>query len=327
MFKLFSNIFENSDPDRIELPKALLKAAIERTVDGTDPRLRMLPGYAKKLREPVLHAADHVVRLARNLPEPVRLSRGDFMKHPALAAIFYSAERLEQVICHDAALKEFAKTHPLSSDPVYALLAVHKREKQVLGIALVNDEMRKDVAQTTVSFNQHWLVDPSHSEEQTRRLLMRRIFDRLLGIALSRLVERREERDSLSSYKALLKCKLEVLGRSGCLDNEPREGERLQLEARMAEIEQQLSALGPDHTVLPANLATIAEVLGEAERHLWHEETFLCLDRYYVLQDKPSPSVPEIAFQRFHDSEREGILVLMVQIGAEQSSLRPRGLG
>lgn len=318
MFKLFSNIFEHSDPGQFKYPKALLKEAIERAVDGTDPRLRMMPGYAKTLRGPVLHAVDHVVHLVKSLPKAVPVSRDNFANYPALDSIFYSAERLEQIISRDAALRDFRKSKPHVHDPVNAVLSVHKIEKHVVGIALVNGEMRKDVAKTTISFDQHRFVDPAQSEDKTQRLLMRRVFDRLLSIALSRLVERQNERKDLGARKALLKCKLDLIDRSGSLNDQPIAGERGQLQARMEDIERQLSALGPDVAVLPTNLAIIAEVLERAERYLWLEETSLCLDRYYVQQSQPSPSVPKITFQEFHDGKHDGILALMVKIASAQ---------
>ncbi len=314
MFKLFSNIFAHPEPDQFKLPKALLKEAIERTVDGTDPRLRMLPGYAKKLRDPVLHAAEHVVQLVKSLPEPVPLSSDCFANDPALASIFYSNERLQETLSHNVTLREFRKSTPIVRDSVNAMLAVHKVSKRVIGTTLVNGNMRKDVAQTTVSFDQRWFVDPSQTEEETQRMLMRRVFDRLLGIALSQIVERQNERQDLGARKALLKSKLGVISRSGSFNDQPAAAERNQLQERMQSIEQQLNAMGPDDSVLPTNLATITEVLGNAERQLWLEDASFCLDRYYVLHNEPSPAAPEITLKEFKDGKHDGILVLMVKI-------------
>ena len=320
MFKLFSNIFEHPEPDHFKLPKALLKEAIERTVDGTDPRLRLLPGYAKKLRDPVLHAAEHVVGLVKSLPKPVPLNSDCFVSDPALATIFYSNERLQETLNRDVALREFRKSTPFVNDSINALLAVHKVTKRVVGTTLVNGTMRRDVAQTTVSFDHRWFVDPCQSEEETQRMLMRRVFDRLLGIALTQIMERENERKDLSVRKALVKSKLDVLGRSGSLNDQPIAAERNQLQSRMVNIEQQLAALGPDDSVLPTNLATIAAVLGSAERQLWIDDTSLCLDSYYVLHKEPSPAAPKISFKEFKEGEHDGILVLMVKLALDYPS-------
>ena len=45
------------------------------------------------------------------------------------------------------------------------------------------------------------------------------------------------------------------------------------------EIEQQLSGLGTPEDALAGDLATIADLLSKAERHLWLEDKLPCLDR------------------------------------------------
>jgi hypothetical protein len=69
--------------------------------------------------------------------------------------------------------------------------------------------------------------------------------------------------------------------------------------------------------VLPGTLATVAQVLGEAERHVWLEESLLCLDLRYILHAKPSPTAPQIAFREVHDSAARQATVQMVTIPGE----------
>ena len=59
MLRIFYSIF-GGDEEAGRYPDTLIKAAIERAVDGTDPWLRGLSGYPRKLRPAVLHAIDHV---------------------------------------------------------------------------------------------------------------------------------------------------------------------------------------------------------------------------------------------------------------------------
>ena len=70
MLKLFQSIFGGGE-QRGRYPESLIEAAIERTVDGTDPRLRALFGYKKHLRPSVIHAIDHVVALVNSIPAPL----------------------------------------------------------------------------------------------------------------------------------------------------------------------------------------------------------------------------------------------------------------
>lgn len=317
MFKLFANIFEHSTPDKTRLPDDLLEAAIERAVDGTDPRLRMLPAYAHKLRRSVVHAAKYVIQLIDDLPDPVPLSIENFSSNPALAAIFYSKQRLEQIASQDPALRDFSKHQSPLAESLSTLLAVTTKEKHVFATALVDDKMQKDVAQTTLSFEHHTFVEPAASEQQTRLLLKRRAFDHLLAVALSQLAERKEEREDLNSRKSLLRCKLDITARSGGFKNHTLSSDQAQLQQRLEDIEQQLKALGPDEQVLPSNLAIVNDVLERAADHLWAEDISLCLDRYYVLHERSSTSVAEIPFRQFVASDNRAILVLMVKLDPE----------
>jgi hypothetical protein len=325
VLKLFANIFEQSTPDKTRLPDDLLEAAIERTVDGTDPRLRMLPAYANKLRRSVVRAAQYVIQLIDDLPDPVPLSGEHFSSNPALATIFYSKQRLERMASQDPALKDFGKNQSPVVDDVNVLLAVATKEKQVFATALVHDKMQKDVAQTTLSFDQHTFVDPATTEQKTRLMLKRRAFDHLLAVALSQLAERKEEREDLNSRKSLLRCKLDITARSGDIKHHTLSSDQAQLQQRLEDIEQQLKALGPDESVLPANLAIITHVLEHASDHLWVEDISLCVDRYYVLHPRSSTGVPEIPFKQIVASDNRALLVLMVKLDPELlPSRRPR---
>ena len=67
MLKLFQSIFGAGEAQG-RYPESLIEAAIERAVDGTDPRLRSLPRYRKQLRPAVLQAVDHVVAMIDSFP-------------------------------------------------------------------------------------------------------------------------------------------------------------------------------------------------------------------------------------------------------------------
>ena len=317
MFKLFANIFDRDDANKSRLPESLIKDAIERAVDGTDPRVRAVPGYARTLKRSVIHAVEYVIQLVDSLPEPVPLTHAARQDHPVLGALFYSAARLDEIVGRDAELLKFCRTQRPVPAAVTALLVAEKTEKHGFGFGLLNDRLVKDVAQTTISFDQHRLLEPAASETETRRLLKRRAFDIVLSTALSQVTERKEERSALAERKRLLRCKLAILDRHGSFSNPAEAAEQAQLQARLDAIEQQLSALGPSGSVLPGTLATVAQVLGEAERHVWLEESLLCLDLRYILHARPSPAAPQIAFREVHDSAARQSTVQMVTIPGE----------
>jgi len=317
VLKLFANFFGQSDGRQSKLPAALVKLAIERAVDSTDPRVRIHSGYAKVLRKPVIHAVEYVIDLVDGFPQPVAVGRNALTDNPAFAALLYSEARMEQIIERDAALREFRAANPATTHPITALLVAQKTEKHGFGHAQVADQVLSDVPRTTVCFDQHRLLEPAIGEQETRRLLKRRAFDHLLSIALAQITERKEERENLTSRKALLRSKLDIIRRAGGFAQQSGALDQTQLQTRLEDIEVQLAKLGCAEDTLSDNLAIIAGVLAEAEKHFWSEDKVLCLDKLYVLHDKPEPSAPPTVFKELHNSEGLQVTFLMISIGSK----------
>ena len=313
MLNLFGNLFGRADEGHSDLPEQLVKKLIERTMDGTDPRLRIVSGYAKTLRKPVIHAAEHVIGLMDSLPQPLLLDPHDLHASPALAAMLYSESQARQFLSRDPALVDYRQSHPAGA-PTIALLVVQRSEKHVFGTAQVGEHTLKDVPKTTVSFSEHHLLEPASTEDDCRRGLKRRAFDHLLAVALARLSERKETREDLGKRRALLRSKLDVLQRGGGFAKPTAGDDRVKLQARLAEIEEQLAAQGPADNVLEANLDMIAEVLNQAAQHLWLEEHVLNLDQFYVLHEEATPSIRQISCRDLHNSEGEQAMLQLVQL-------------
>lgn len=314
MLNLFKNIFSQPGEANAHLPRALVNMAIERAVDGTDPRVRILPGYAKALRKPVMHALDHVIALVDGFPAPVTVGKAAMAANPALAALLYSEVRLNNFLSRDAALREFRAGSP-TADPVTALLVASRTEKRSFGTALVGEQVQSDVPLTTVGFEQHRLLEPAADAQETRRLLKRRAFDHVLSMALGQITERQDERDSLTTRKALLQSKLAILRRGGGFGGQTGVGELARLQDRLGEIDGQLSALGAREATLSDNIAIVARVLAASERHLWRADKILYLDRLYILHDRPEPAAPPTVFTELHNSEGMHATFMMISIG------------
>jgi hypothetical protein len=315
MFKLFSSIFGQTSRQQTSYPETLIKAAIERAVDGTDPRMRILPGYTKQLRDPVIHAIDHVMALVDKLPLPVMATKEGRDSCSALAAVFTSATRMAEIVESDSTLREYWNANTAVTEPVTALLVTQRSEKTGFGYALVEDKVVNDVQQTTVSFDAHRFLDPQTSEEETRRFLKRRAFDYLLSIALAHVSEQKDEREKLTQQRALLRCKLDILQKGGSgFSRDMGPQDRNAMQTRLEEIDAQLAALGPVHEVLQSNLAIVAEVLGEAEKHLYMEEKCLRIDKNYLLHNDTDTSTPAITFCDLCDSNGRRVTLMLLTI-------------
>ncbi len=322
--KLFFSIFGGGETGG-RYPESLVEAAIERAVDGTDARLRLVPGYRKQLRRPVIHAIDQVVALVDAIPAPLVAGRREHGEEPRLAAVFASAADMLDIFVRDAALLEFLTTpEGAGAEQVTALLLAERVERNILGMDLVGDQVRRDVAQVAVSFTGHRLVDPRTNEEETRRQLKRRAFDHLLSLALARIGELSIERAELKRERDLLRRKLTALERGGWgfarTDGAPPDPAALI--AELDGITAELEVLGTDPDVLKTHLAIVAGLLTEAERQLWAEEIDLSLDSMNIQRPEQDPSARRIVLQELHNAQ--GRRVVMLPLLLAPGDLPPR---
>jgi hypothetical protein len=322
--KLFQSIFGRGET-RGRYPEVLIELAIERAVDGTDSRLRLLPGYRKRLRAPVIQAIDHVVALVDGIPACVPAGRSEHGAEPRLAALFASAEEMLDIFGRDSELADFLSSHDASNGPrVTALLLAERVERNILGMDLVGDQVRRDVQQVAVSFTAHRLLDPRGDEAETRRQLKRRAFDHLLSLALTRIAEVRVERADLTRQRDLLRRKLTTLERGGWGFDAPEGGhaDPAALATELDAVTAQLEALGADEGVLGAHLEIVTDLLGEAVRQLWAEEITLYLDPMNIQRDAQNPSARRIVLQELHNAR--GRRVAMLPVSLAPGDLPPR---
>ena len=315
MFKLFQSIFGGKE-EQGQYPESLIEMATERAVDGTVPRLRAMTGYRQRLRAPIIHAIDHVVALIDTLPAPLPAGSADYSSDPRLATLFVSPEHMREVFSGDPVLNEFRDNHPDTADPVTALLLTQRKERNVFGVALEGETVRHDVAQVSVSFGGHRLLDPSADESETRRQLKRRAFDHLIGIALSRISEAKGERAGLQQQRDLLSWKLRVLKKGDWnFENQaagPVDARTVQIE--LEEIERQMEAQSVDNQSLSGQLEVITDVLSTAEKQLWSEPVELHLDRMNIKRDAQFPDVRRISFGELHNARGESQTVLLIAL-------------
>jgi hypothetical protein len=322
--KLFQSIFGGGEA-RGRYPESLIEAAIERAVDGTDTRLRLLPSYRKRLRQPVIEAADHLIALVDGMCGFVPAGRQDHGTEPRLAALFASAADMLAVFRRDAQLEAFRATPDRpAAERITALLLAERAERNVLGMDLVGDQVRRDVPQVVVSFGAHRLLDPQAAEAETRRQLKRRAFDHLLSLALKRIAERRVERVDLTRQSDLLRRKLKALEGGGWgFDALPdRPPDPASLNAELDAITAQLVGLGADQNTLRAHLDLVAELLADAAHQLWGEQVTLYLDAMNIQRAAGDPPARQIVLQELHNAAGQRAVMLPLTIATPELPLR-----
>ena len=319
MLRLLQSIFGSDKQGNY--PESLVKEAIERAVDGTDPWLRAVSGYKKKLRPAVLRAIDHVVALVDGLTTPMPMSIGNYTDDRRLKSFFISATHMKKVLAGDENLAEFMEGPGGAAPRIIALLAMEKQEKMIFGSAMSGDIVIKDVPQMTVSFDAHRFIDPSGDEAETRRNLMRRAYDHLLGLALKRLTNVKWEREDLERRRTLLQAKLNLLEREGWGFDPADSTEKLgvaDVEKRVGEIEAQLQEIGGDDRMLETYLGIVADVLGRPEEHLWARSETIFVDRMGIKRSEASSDAPELTFSELYNAEGRSLVVMLVSLQGEE---------
>jgi len=319
MLQLLRSIFGNAKQG--SYPDALVTEAIERAVDCTDPWLRSVSGYKKKLRPAVLHAIDHVVALVNSLPPAMPVSFTEYGDDPRLKNFFISAAAMKKVFSTDRNLGEFLKSQAGGSPQIVALMMMEKEEKVIFGAELSGDIIIRDVPKLTVSFDAHRFVDPTPDEDKTRRLLMRRAYDHLLSLALKRLTFVKSERKDLERRRKLLQAKLNLLEREGWGFDAAADGEKLSvadLEERLGQIETQLQAFGGNDCESEACLQIVADLLGNPEEYLLARNETIFVDRMGIKHNEAANDAPPLTFSQLRNAEGRSLAAILISIPSEE---------
>ena len=275
MLHFLSSLFATSSRRDDPVDKALLERATERALEGSDPRLRALPGYRKRLRAPVETAVRHVIDLVGRLPEPAEISRQAFRNDPRLRAFFVSPEHLQETMAGCPMMSDYLRgANPAAGDVIFGLLSMTRSEKNILGMDLRGDTLQRDVAQVAVSFSDHRYLGPSGDETETRRELMRRGFDFLIERALESIIATRSKQAELDQQRQLLQRKLRAMeaGNWGLeaafAASEAGGADLVALEAEIQAVENELLTLGSKPHALEHSLEHIRATLGDPARWL-----------------------------------------------------------
>ncbi len=322
MLRILQSIFGAGDT-KGGYPESLVKGAIERAVDGTDPWLRSVSGYKKKLRPAVIRAIDYVIGLVDALPPPIPVDLDRRDDDPLLRAFFISLDEMRKVFLKDSNIAGLLRGVAAPPEKVIALLAMEMNEKVIFGAEMSGDIVERDMPRMSVSFEAHRLIDPTGDQGETRRLLKRRAFDHLLSLALRRITEIKTEHKDLERRHALLQSKLNIRRQGGWGFEEGGSPNIPGLEEQIGMIETQLQEIGGDDRILEFYLDIVIEVLGRPGEHLWGKKETLILDSMGIKRNQLACNARELTLHELFNSEGRRLVVVLVALdGAEIRSIR-----
>lgn len=287
-------------------------AAVEQVVDGTDPRFRMVSRYRRKLGPAVAASLAFIDDLADRLPSAATVDPAGFGLEPRLRALFSSPEHLREVFCVSRPLRDFlAYPGNRGLGECCVLLTARRRQKTVLGVAMENDILQREVMRQAVYFDGYQVITPAAEEGGLRQKLKERLFNDLLEVALARMVAMRQRGERLESRRRLLRAKLRTLA------GKDRFGVRGELStsdlgtaqdpdgtaAELESIEAELSAVRANPATLEEYLEVVIEVIGAPQESLGLGEVSLRPGRTGIEPDDGGGAgderftVPEIRYE------------------------------
>ncbi|UCE89585.1 MAG: hypothetical protein JSW10_01740 [Pseudomonadota bacterium] len=198
--------------DRMRRKDAIVIEAIENVIDGTEPRIRLVPGYRKQLHQAVAGALAYVDALVEQIPEAIGFNKRAFGCDARVNAFFASADEMRQLFSASSQLRECVDAPDGCGRPeCFALLCMRMEEKSRLGVELNGEIIKRDVPQTVVNFSEHKLLAPGATEQQVRQGLRRCMFDALVTHVLEVVLAERANHGAPEDPRQVLEARRRAL--------------------------------------------------------------------------------------------------------------------
>lgn len=266
---------------------ATIAEAIEEVVARTEPKLRALSHYDRLLEPVIAGALDYIAELIARLPPPIELSRGAWQRDPHVNAFFATAADLPLFLSRSKELRDFFHRRPGASQ-AFAILTLTRKEKQVYGVTLQDEMVRRDVAQTSVGFTDPQLLGIAATEEEVREEARHCALNLFIGMAKERLAKRQNQREGLDHERLILETRLKWLRaqvRQGTTDPAASAEKISATEAQLAANGLERTALGSFTDRLEAMLAEIHRLLADPRHELQLAPSSLRVDRLGIKQE------------------------------------------
>lgn len=255
------------------LPEGAVSWGADKAIALTNPRLRMISNWEKRLSPAVATTIRFMQGLVPVFPATRPLSPKTWAGDPALRAFFVAPKDIETLLARSDQLRAVFEKYP-ATDEAFLVLGMAIAEQKTFGMAVQGDTIQRDVAQKVVSFSDHKTRLCAPDEKALRRVIGIELFEYLVSRALSEIGAERTERQELQANRALIRTRLRLLqqygpGLGAMLGDEPAAaGEQARLEAELLENEKQLAEMGGCEEQLAGELETLQAVLDRPQDYL-----------------------------------------------------------
>ena len=256
---------------------AELLSTVESVVDGTDSKIRLAPGYKKKLQNVICSALEFSDDLVNQIPQPIEVSSNTFTTDPYVNAYFTNVTDLRSIFHHSSEIQDYMENIRDDEARCCALLCMRRSEKTVIGMELAGDMLKKDVLQVAVSFSDHRIYSPASSETETREGLKCCLFQGMVTNALERIMKLRLDSHRLQSRYQMLHARLRHYRQQlRKVEQDTRAGEKI-----AHAIDETNLELGKiEEGMMNAPLLTPQVLLGQVTRVFSNPEDFIRLRKF-----------------------------------------------
>lgn len=290
---------------------ARVTEALERVVEGTDPTIRFVRGYRKKLHDAITTSLGYTDQLVAEIPGAIGVSRTTFVSDPYVNAFFVNVKDLQTVFSHSSEIREFMDDYSGYEIPhCYALLCMYKSEKTVMGMELEGDLLKRDVRQTAVSFSDHRIYSPTPTEAETREGLKQCLFEGLGTNALGRIMSLKVASHRLQHERQMLHARLRHLNKK-MGDTRKYTPSDAKLAGEAEEIKEKLRKI--EEELMKSRLATPHESLNLVHSVFNHPDDFIRIRKTSLRLNKMGIKIDEHLSQPSNN-----IHLTEVVIGEEQ---------
>lgn len=281
--------FKRLFPDAAERARRRrLAMVVEDVVSHTEPRLRAVRRYRRRLQGPIERSLLYGEALAWAVPGPFDFDAATWSADPLVHAFFSSVTALKTAFSRSQELRDFFEQHP-AAEHCYCLLFAERHLKTVFTKREFGDGLSQEVATTSVTFADPVPCLPSADEGDLRGQLGILVFNGVTRAAVALIAKRKEDRKAVEEQRALLTLRMRLAKDAGkCLDSlmagaEQADQASAALQRDIAEVERRAARLPARATELERTLDEIAAVYAEPGAHVYVNDIDICLDRMNLI--------------------------------------------
>lgn len=280
--------------------------AIELVVDNSCPKIRLIRGYRKKLRQPVESALGYIAELIEKIPGPLDVTSDSAVEDVLVKAFFINKDQLKTTLTSDPDLNEYLSQKPAGD--FFVLLTMEHELKTIFGTRLQGEIVLRDVALKSVNFLDHKFRVPSAAMVDLNRSLESGVLQILAHQALENILEEQSRKEELSRLKDEVAVKLKILTaerQQMVLEWNADSSLRLYYESQelLERIEEELNTIKIKTLDLNYYLDQVYRVMNKPDKFITAEPVAMHFDRMGIL------------IEGEESQKKEDVRVLNVKLG------------